>query len=185
VKIPAINGNPQKTSAWKQLQRHAKGVEQLRLTDLLDQDRDRFDRFSLQVDELFVDYSRNLLTEETMELLLELAEQRHLDQWIVALTSGASVNTTESRPALHTALRNRSGDPIEVAGQDVMPEIETQQAAFLEFARDVQTGGCVGHRGDCFNTIVNVGIGGSHLGPAMVSTALGDFRVRGIETYFV
>lgn len=185
MKIPAINEDPQKTPAWKQLQRHAKGVEQLRLTDLLDQDRDRFDRFSLQVDELFVDYSRNLLTEETMGLLLELAEQRHLDQWIVALTSGASVNTTESRPALHTALRNRSGDPIEVAGQDVMPEIETQQAAFLEFARDVQTGGCVGHRGDCFNTIVNVGIGGSHLGPAMVSKALGDFRVPGIETYFV
>ena len=185
MKIPAINEDPQKTPAWKQLQRHAKGVEQLRLTDLLDQDGDRFNCFSLQVDELFVDYSRNLLTEETMGLLLELAEQRFLEQWIVALTSGAPVNTTESRPALHTALRNRSGDSIEVMGQDVMPEIKTQLAAFLKFARDVQTGDCVGHGGSCFNTIVNVGIGGSDLGPAMVSEALGDFRAPGIETYFV
>ena len=87
MKIPPINGDPQKTSAWKQLQRHAKGVEQLRLTDLLDQDRNRFGHFSLQVDELFVDYSRNLLTEETMEFGTQ--------QPVVYGADGDNINATE------------------------------------------------------------------------------------------
>ena len=137
--IPAINEDPQETPAWQELQRHANDFEKIRLTELLDQDQDRFSQFSLQVDELCVDYSRNLLTQETIRLLLNLAEQRHLEQWIVALVSGAPVNTTESRPALHTALRNRSGDPVDVAGRNVMPEIESELAAFLKFARDIQT----------------------------------------------
>ena len=183
--IPAINEDPQETPAWQELQRHANDFEKIRLTELLDQDQDRFSQFSLQVDELCVDYSRNLLTQETIRLLLNLAEQRHLEQWIVALMSGAPVNTTESRPALHTALRNRSGDPVDVAGRNVMPEIESELAAFLKFARDIQTGDCVGHTGGRFNTIVNLGIGGSDLGPAMVTTALSDFRNPGIEAYFV
>ena len=183
--IPAINEDPQATPAWKELRRHADELEKIRLTELLDQDQGRFSRFSLQVDELCVDYSRNLLTQETIRLLLDLAEQRHLEQWIVALTSGAPVNTTESRPALHTALRNRSGDPVNVAGRNVMPEIESELAAFLKFAQDIQAGDCVSHTGERFNTIVNLGIGGSDLGPSMVTTALGDFRNPDIEAYFV
>ena len=183
--IPAIDEDPQATPAWKELQRHAEGFEQTRLTDLLNQDQGRFNRFSLQVDELCVDYSRNLLTQETIQLLLDLAKQRHLEEWIVAQTSGAPVNTTESRPALHTALRHRSGDSVNVAGHNVIPDIELELAAFLKFAGDIQTGDCVGHTGERFKTIVNLGIGGSDLGPAMVTTALGEFRNPDIEAYFV
>ena len=171
-------------AAWKRLETHAEAMRPAHLGDLLDQP-DRFSRFSLEIDGLVLDYSRNMVTGETLELLLQLAAERHLKDWTRLLLDGAPVNTTEVRPALHTALRRSAERPLLVSGQDVMPAVEAERDRVMAFAEAVRSGDRRGATGRQFTDVVNIGIGGSDLGLAMAARALRRFAHPGIAGHFV
>lgn len=177
---------PEKSAAaWRALQEHRRKLEGVELKDLFRADEPRFERLSLQAGELFVDLSKNLVTSETIELLLRLAEASGVAAMTRAMYSGERINLTEDRPVLHVALRNRSNDPIYVDGQDVMPEVNAVLAQMQRFSDAVRSGEWRGHTGERITDVVNIGIGGSHLGPQMVVTALRPYTTPGLETHFV
>ncbi len=168
--------------AWQALTRHHREVVPLHMRDLFAQDPQRFARFSLQFGDILFDFSKNRITERTLALLLDLARQANLSRSIEAMFGGEKINTTERRAVLHVALRNRSDDPILVDGQDVMPEVRRVLDKMRTFSEAVRSGAWKGYSGRAITDVVNIGIGGSDLGPKMVCEALkpyaGHLRVH-------
>lgn len=155
------------------------------MRDLFAQDPHRFERFSLSLGELLFDYSKNRITAETMALLIELARQAQLPRAIEAMFTGEKINTTEERAVLHIALRNRSGRPIYVDGRDVMPEVNEVLAKMRRFCESVRSGQWRGYSGKAITDVVNIGIGGSDLGPRMVSHALQPYAGDALRVHYV
>lgn len=181
--LPKIN--PANTPSWLALQQHRQLFTQVQMKDLFFNDADRFNRFSITHGDIIFDYSKNIITENTLEILLELAADCQLKDAIEAMFSGDKINETEDRAVLHTALRNFSGKPVLTDGADVMPGIKQVQAQMKNFCTAVHQGEWKGYTGKKIKYIVNIGIGGSDLGPVMVTEALKPYQVPGIETYFV
>jgi glucose-6-phosphate isomerase len=148
-------------------------------------DPERFDKFSLIYNDILVDYSKNLITDKTMDLLLQLAEELQLKKEIEALFKGEKINRTEDRAVLHTALRNRSDEPVLVDGKDVMPKVKAVLQQMKEFSEAVINGSWQGFTGKAVTDIVNIGIGGSDLGPVMVTEALRPYKKDHINVHFV
>jgi len=177
--------NPTQTQAWKALGTHHQEVSKLQLKDLFTADPDRFASFSLQMDDLLVDYSKNLITSETMELLHQLANEVKLKEAIESMFQGDVINETENRAVLHTALRNQSSDPVMVNGQDVMPDVKRVLHQMHKFSDAINSGSWKGFTGSPITDVVNIGIGGSDLGPLMVSEALKFYDIPNINLHFV
>ena len=173
------------SKAWQALQRHAEEMADVQLRQLFADDPKRFDKLSLRLDDLLFDFSKNRVTDQTMRLLLDLAEQSRLRHWIQQMWLGARLNGTEGRAVLHVALRNRSGRPIEVDGEDVMPGVLAVLAHMREFSDAVRSGAWRGHTGKQITDLVNIGIGGSDLGPVMVTEALRPYWQEGLRAHFV
>ncbi len=164
--------NPTALPAWKQLADHYAEVRDLHMRDLFKADPNRFDRFSTSLDDLLLDYSKNRITDQTLALLVSLAEQAGLSQAIHRMFCGEKINFTEGRAVLHVALRNRSNRPIVVDGRDVMPGINEVLGRMRTFSEALRTGQWKGATGRPITDVVNIGIGGSDLGPVMVTEAL-------------
>jgi glucose-6-phosphate isomerase len=171
--------------AWQALKRHHAEVANLSLRQQFAEDPDRFTRFSLRQDDLLLDYSKNLVTPQTMQLLFDLAKQSDLEGWRAKLFAGEAVNSTENRAVLHMALRNRSDRPMQVDGKDVMPQVRAVLNQMRAFCGAVHDGSWKGAEGDRITDIVNIGIGGSDLGPYMAAEALTPFKRAGITSHFV
>ena len=177
--------NPATTPSWQALQQHRLLFENVKMKDLFFNDPERFARFSVQMEELLFDYSKNIITENTLEILLELADDCKLKEAIEAMFTGERINETENRAVLHTAIRNFSGNPVLTDGVDVMPAIKNVQEQMKIFCTAVHSGEWKGYTGKKIKYIVNIGIGGSDLGLVMVTEALKPYCIDGIETYFV
>ncbi len=181
--LPKIK--PQRTEAWKKLENHHKKIADLEMKDLFAEDPDRFKQFSLQLEDILVDYSKNRIIGKTVGLLLDLAAECGVKEAIEAMFNGDPINETEGRSVLHTALRNLSGNPVYSGGRDVMPDVERVLRQMKQFAGRVHSGEWTGYTGKKIRYIVNIGIGGSDLGPFMVTEALKPYWVEGIQPYFV
>ncbi|MCB0716562.1 MAG: glucose-6-phosphate isomerase [Chitinophagaceae bacterium] len=179
------NIDPTTTDAWKKLAAHAKTMQKTNLSSLFKNDTNRFSTFSVQLDNLLFDYSKNIITEETKGLLLQLANDCKLPEAINSMFNGEKINATEGRAVLHTALRNQSGQPVYCEGKDVMPDVQEVLAQMKTFSQNIHTGQAKGYTGKKIKYIVNIGIGGSDLGPRMVTEALQPYRIKEIETHFV
>ncbi len=177
--------NPTKTESWKKLQKNFNHMQALHLKDLFRSDEQRFERFSMAFGPLMLDYSKNLIDSETMELLNDLAGQCALKEGIEAMFSGEKINETENRAVLHIALRNLSVQPIMLDGQDVMPEIRKVRAQMRDFSENVRSGEWKGFTGKKIRDVVNIGIGGSDLGPVMVCKALEHYSHERLNMHFV
>jgi glucose-6-phosphate isomerase len=164
--------DPTRTQAWKKLEAHFQQVKNLHMRDLFEADPQRFERFSLRCGDLLLDYSKNRITEATLQLLFELAGECDVGGWTQRMFSGGKINFTEQRAVLHTALRNRSNIPVLVDGEDVMPGVNAVLAHMRSFSEAVRSGDWTGYTGKRITDVVNIGIGGSDLGPVMVTEAL-------------
>ncbi len=171
--------------AWQALVAHRAEVDHLQMRALFANDAKRFDKFSLRFQAILFDYSKNRITDKTLPLLLDLARQAKLTETIAAMFTGEKINTTENRAVLHVALRNRSNRPILVDGQDVMPEVNRVLGKMRTFSEAVRSGAWQGYTGKPITDIVNIGIGGSDLGPKMVTLALTPYAKPGLHTHFV
>lgn len=176
---------PNETAAWQALAAHRREQAGVHMRELFAADPDRFEGFSARLDDLLVDYSKHRITKATMGLLLELAEQVELPRAIERMFGGERINVTERRPVLHVALRNRSERPIEVDGQDVMPGVRAVLAQMRTFTEQVRSGAWKGYTGQAITDVVNIGIGGSDLGPVMVTEALRPYWQDGLHAHFV
>jgi glucose-6-phosphate isomerase len=177
--------NPTQTAEWKALSDHFEKVQELQMKTLFQDNPDRFRQYSIQFNDILVDYSKNIITDETLDKLLALAEACQVSQGIEQMFKGEPINATEGRAVLHTALRNQSSRSICVDGQDVMPDIRAALAKMKQFADQVCAGQWLGYTGKPIKNIVNIGIGGSDLGPVMVTEALKPYATFGIKPYFV
>jgi len=171
--------------AWKALQKHHKDVFPMHLRDLFREDPKRFERFSASCGDLLLDYSKNRITPKTLTLLLALAEEAKLKEWTERMFSGEAINFTEGRAVLHTALRNRSKKAVKVDGHDVMPDVRRVLAQMRGFVEQVHSGKWKGYTGKKITDIVNIGIGGSDLGPVMACEALKPYGYPGLTAHFV
>ncbi len=171
--------------AWLDLKDHFSTAEKLHMRDLFTNDPQRFERFSLQLDDILFDYSKHRITEETVAKLITLAEKEGLQDKIAAMFRGDKINTTEQRAALHTALRNRSNQPVMVDGVDVMPQVNAVLDKMRSFCERVRSGQWLGASGRMITDIVNIGIGGSDLGPLMVTEALKPYGHERLNVHFV
>jgi glucose-6-phosphate isomerase len=176
--------NPRET-AFNDLQQHFSQARQLNMRELFEQDEGRFDRFSLQFEDILLDYSKNLITEETMGLLLALARASDVESWRDRMFHGEKINDTEHRAVLHVALRNRSDNAITIDGEDVMPAVHGVIQHMSAFAERVRSGEWKGYTGKRITDVVNVGIGGSDLGPKMVYQALKPYRHPEMRAHFI
>jgi glucose-6-phosphate isomerase len=177
--------NPTKTVAWKKLQDHFKEMKQIFIKDLFVEDADRFKKYSFAVADIICDFSKNIVNDETKKLLLELAYECQLQKAIKAMFTGELINETEGRSVLHTALRNFSGKPVFSEGKDVMPEVKKEWEHMRSFCQRIHKGDWKGYSGKKIKYIVNIGIGGSDLGPVMVTEALKPYWKKDIHPYFV
>jgi len=178
------NINPTKTDSWRKLT--ANFDKDLQIKDLFANDVNRFQTFSRILDEeILLDFSKNLITNEIFDSLISLAEETELKNAITAMFAGEKINRTEKRAVLHTALRNRSNKPVLVDGEDVMPKINAVLEQMKKFCGKVHSGEWKGYTGKKITDIVNIGIGGSDLGPVMVTEALKKYKVDGINAHFV
>jgi len=171
--------------AWQALAAHRQEIEQMQMRDLFANDAKRFDKFSLRFQDILFDYAKNRITDKTMTLLLALAQQAKLAEKIDAMFSGQKINTTENRAVLHIALRNRANRPILVDGQDVMPEVNRVLGKMRTFSEAVRSGAWKGYTGKPITDIINIGIGGSDLGPKMVTLALTPYSKPDLHMHFV
>jgi glucose-6-phosphate isomerase len=178
-------GDPTQTSAWKALRAHYADVADLQMRDLFRDDPQRASRLSRTLGDLLFDYSKNRVTDKTMTLLRELAEECGVSAWIERMFSGERINETEGRAVLHTALRNRGERPVLVDGKDVMPDVRRVLEKMRGFTEAVREGAWVGHTGKAISDVVNIGIGGSDLGPVMVTEALRPYWKQGLRAHFV
>ncbi|EPP0240306.1 TPA: glucose-6-phosphate isomerase [Escherichia fergusonii] len=171
------NINPTQTAAWQALQKHFDEMKDVTIADLFAKDGDRFSKFSVTFDDqMLVDYSKNRITEETLAKLQDLAKECDLASAIKSMFSGEKINRTENRAVLHVALRNRSNTPILVDGKDVMPEVNAVLEKMKTFSEAIISGEWKGYTGKAITDVVNIGIGGSDLGPYMVTEALRPYK---------
>ena len=177
--------SPTHTKAWTKLKDHFEALKDTQMVDLFAQNSQRFENFSQQFEDILLDYSKNRITRETLDLLTQLAEETDLKDAIGKMFSGDKINQTEGRAVLHVALRNQSNAPIEVDGADVMPEINEVLSRMEAFVGRLHSGEHKGYTGKKITQIVNIGIGGSDLGPVMVTEALKPYWVEGIEVHYV
>lgn len=173
------------SAAWQALQRHFKEISAQHMRDMFASDPQRFERFSLRFDGILVDYSKNRITEETMKLLVDLARVMEVGQWTERMFRGEKINFTEQRAVLHTALRHRGSEPVMVDGRDVMPDVRAVLEKMRLFSESVRSGQWRGHTGKRITDVVNIGIGGSDLGPFMVTEALKIYGKPGLNVHFV
>lgn len=181
--LPRIN--PTKTQAWAALTAHFSQIKDKHLKDLFSEDQQRFENFSIKFENILLDYSKNRVAPETMSLLIDLAKECGLESAITDQFIGERINETEDRAVLHVALRNRSGESIMVDGVDVMPEVNRVLAQMKSFSERVISGEWKGYTGKAVTDIVNIGIGGSDLGPVMVNEALKAYKVPHLNVHFV
>lgn len=170
---------------YEKLVNHAQEIKKTHLRQLFENDPNRFNKFHAEFDGFLLDYSKNNMTDETMALLYELATQSNLKEAVDAMFAGEKINTTENRAVLHVALRNRSNTPIYVDGVDVMPEINRVLEQMKEFSDAIRSGAWKGATGKAITDVVNIGIGGSDLGPAMAHDALKHYCIDSIRFHFV
>lgn len=171
------NINPTNTQAWKALEAHQSQLANTTIADLFKQEQNRFNDYSLNFEnQILVDFSKNKINQETLKLLRQLAKESALDGAINAMFTGEKINRTENRAVLHTALRNRSNTPVYVDGKDVMPEVNAVLAKMSAFCDRVISGEWKGYTGKAITDVVNIGIGGSDLGPYMVTEALRPYK---------
>ncbi len=174
-----------KTPAWMALLDHFERVKNIHMVDLFDQDPERFSRYSLKFNEMLLDYSKNRVTDVTMQLLFDLARQANVEEFRDRMFSGEKINNTEGRAVLHTALRNRSDKPVFVDDENVMPMVEEELAKMRVFSDKIRKGEWIGYAGLPITNIVNIGIGGSDLGPNMVCRALEPYSHKSLRVHFV
>ncbi|HYE49944.1 MAG TPA: glucose-6-phosphate isomerase [Azospirillaceae bacterium] len=177
--------SPTRAPEWLALEAHRAALAGTHMRELFAADPGRFERFSLKLDGLLLDYSKNRVTADTMRLLADLARARGLEAWRNRMFSGERINTTEDRAVLHVALRNRSGRPVQVDGRDVMPDVLGVLARLRTFADRVRDGAWTGRTGKPITDIVNIGIGGSDLGPVMATEALRPYHHPRLAAHFV
>ncbi|MEX1277060.1 MAG: glucose-6-phosphate isomerase [Bacteroidota bacterium] len=170
---------------WKSLQQHQQQVAGLHMRDLFAGEPNRFSNFSLRWSDLLLDYSKNRITAETMPLLFDLAREADVKEWTDKMFRGDKINFTEKRAVLHTALRNRSNKPVMVDGEDVMPAVNKVLAHMRSFTDSIRSGEWKGTTGKAMTDVVNIGIGGSDLGPVMVTEALRPYGHERIKLHFV
>ncbi len=179
------NINPTETAAWAALTEHFRKISGVTIAEHFRNDPGRFDNFSLKFNEDFlVDFSKNRITRETLDLLADLAKETGLAEAVEAMFTGEKINVTENRAVLHTALRNRASTPVKVDGKDVMPEVDAVLAKMKAFCGKIISGEWKGYTGKEITDVVNIGIGGSDLGPCMISEALAAYRTR-LTPHFV
>lgn len=171
--------------AWQKLCDHQKTVLPLHMRDLFAADPKRFEKFSLKFDDLLFDYSKHRITDETLPLLLQMAREANIEQWRDKMFAGSKINITENRAVLHTALRNRANTPVLVDDKDVMPDINAVLSQMRTFSEQVRSGKWLGYTGKRITDIVNIGIGGSDLGPVMVCDALKPYATPDLNIHFV
>jgi glucose-6-phosphate isomerase len=177
--------DPTETQSWRKLSEHFEETKDLHMRDLFATDPQRFNRFSIRFNDILLDFSKNRITEETIQLLIDLADEIVLGDAIQQMFEGAKINQTENRAVLHTALRNRSNTPVKVDGKDVMPEVKAVLNQMKDFSNKVVSGDWKGYSGQKIRDIVNIGIGGSDLGPVMVTEALKPYAKEGLKVHFV
>ena len=179
--MPSISSS----RAWSVLADHRRQIEHVHMRDLFARDPQRFQRFSLRFGDMLVDFSKNRITEDTLRLLVALAREADLEGWRERMFSGDKINKTEDRAVLHVALRNTADRPIFVDGEDVMPEVMRVREQMRVFSEAVRGGAWRGQTGERIADVVNIGIGGSDLGPVMVTEALKPYRQPGLAVHFV
>jgi glucose-6-phosphate isomerase len=179
--MPKLTSSP----AWTALTQHFQSLRDVHMRTLFAEDPNRFQTFSLRAGDLFIDYSKNRATQQTLELLFSLARQARVEERRDRMFAGERINGTEGRPVLHVALRNRENHPILVDGKDVMPEVNGVLERMRAFTQAVRSGSWKGHTGQTITDIVNIGIGGSDLGPVMASEALRPYWKEGLRAHFV
>ncbi|MGB1239366.1 MAG: glucose-6-phosphate isomerase, partial [Pseudomonadales bacterium] len=177
--------SPSASVTWSALQALAKQTEDEKIIDYFLEYPDRVEQMSLRVDNLYLDYSKNKITPQVMQALFKLAEHSALFQRRAQMMSGDIINVTENRPVLHTALRNCSDEPVVVNGRDVMPQIRASLIQIQSFSHKIRSGQWLGYTGKRIKHIVNIGIGGSDLGPNMVCRALLEYKHPDLSFYFV
>ncbi len=178
------NINPTSTDSWKKLKEHFNDVKDVHMKDLFAEDKDRANKFTIKWDDFYVDFSKNRITSETFKYLLELADDVNLKAAIESQFSGEIINQTEGRAVLHTALRAPESYNVKVDGENVVPEVYKVKRKIETFTNEIVNGDLKGYTGKPFDTIVNIGIGGSDLGPAMVVDSLQYYKNH-LTTYFV
>ena len=179
------NVNPTTTHAWKGLRQHYNKMKSVHMKQLFKEDPDRFHKFSITFGDILVDFSKNRMTEKTLALLIQLAEEAGLPEAIVKMFTGDKINGTENRAVLHVALRNRANTPILVDGRDVMPDVNEMLEKMRKLSHRVRSGDWKGFTNKPITHIVNIGIGGSDLGPAMVSECLRPYGKDGMQVHYV
>jgi glucose-6-phosphate isomerase len=177
--------NPRETKAWKDLENHFSEIREKHMKELFSDDNNRFENFSYRFNDILVDCSKNIITSETLKLLMNLAHEVELGDAINKMFSGDKINSTEDRSVLHVALRNKSGDPIYSEGTDVMPEVNAVLEQMKNFSNRLISGKWKGYTGKDITDIVNIGIGGSDLGPYMVTEALKPYKMPNIRVHYV
>jgi glucose-6-phosphate isomerase len=171
--------------AWNALEKHFQEIKNHHMRDAFDSDPDRFNKFSTRFNDILFDFSKNRINSETLSLLIKLAKETGLKEKTEAMFSGEKINLTENRAVLHTALRNRSNDPVYVDGENVMPGVNHVLEKMRAFCNRIHSGEWRGFTGKPITDVVNIGIGGSDLGPKMVSTALTPYASLGIKVHFI
>jgi len=172
-------------NSWKKLQSHAVIMKKRHMRDLFQDDNHRFEHYSVEHNRLLFDYSKNLVTEETMKLLLQLAAETDIEAYRNAMFCGDRINKTENRAVLHTALRNRSKTPLDFDGENITSQVEQELQRMENFVNKVRRGDWRGYSGKPIRDIVNLGVGGSNLGPKMVTEALKNLSNHSIRTHYV
>ena len=183
--VPATQPALTETSAWKALQAHYETISKRHLRDLFAEDPDRGPKLSIEAVGLYLDFSKNRITAETVKLLTQLAEQRGLKQRMEAMFRGEKINSTEKRSVLHVALRMPPGSSLVVDGVDVVPEVHAVLQKMASFVERIRSGSWVGHTGKRIRNVINIGIGGSDLGPVMAYEALKHYSDRNLTFRFV
>ncbi len=177
--------NPTTTATWKELEAYFKSFEGTQMKDLFISDPKRFDKYSIKFEEILVDFSKNIVDDSAFSLFIKLAHECGLKKAINSQFTGERINKTENRPVLHTALRNRGNEPVFVDGKDVMPDVNKVLTQMKAFSENIISGSWKGYTGKPISDIVNIGIGGSDLGPLMVTEALKHYQKENIKLHFV
>lgn len=173
------------SAAWKKLEEHFAEINHAHMRDMFAEDPERFEKFSLKLNDILFDYSKNIINSETMDHLFHLADDCQVSEWITKMFDGEPINHSENRAVLHTALRNKCGEAIMVDGVDIMPEVCEEHERVKKLAEAIRTRTWRGYLNQPITDIVNIGIGGSHLGPLMVTEALRPYALHDLNMHFV
>ncbi|MCW8987189.1 MAG: glucose-6-phosphate isomerase [Gammaproteobacteria bacterium] len=173
------------SDSWAELIKHFEEIKDLHMRDLFAQDKSRFEKYSLKLNDILYDFSKNRITDKTLKLLLQLAKDAGLSEWIEKYFAGDRINHTENRPVLHTALRIQENTPVYVDDIDIIPEIRTERERVKQLAEKIRTRKWLGVTNQAITDVVNIGIGGSHLGPLMVTEALRAHALHDLNIHFV